>query len=130
MTRKFLDYTKSVRLEATEPEVADRREAKPERMEIRMTRDGFPIIPKLVMEKEMKKTEWEKLLRPFLTQHYCALTSYFIGLSLMRFSRSCQWKEVKTGALQCNKDGYRKLHTRSVPTAWNEITRPKKYAAG
>lgn len=73
MTRKFLDYAKSARLEAADPEIVDRRQAEPEAdlVEIRMTRDGFPIIPKLVMERELKKSEWETLLRAFLTQHYC-----------------------------------------------------------
>jgi len=50
--------------------IADRRHAKTEPIEIRMTTDGFPIIPKIVMEKELKKGEWEKLLQAFLTQHY------------------------------------------------------------
>lgn len=71
MTRKFLDYAKSTRLEAKDPEIADRRYAESDLIEIRMTTDGFPIIPKTVMEKELKKGEWEKLLRAFLTQHYC-----------------------------------------------------------
>jgi len=77
MTRKFLSYAKSARLEATDPVIADRRHAEPDVIEIRMTRDGFPIIPKLVMEKELRKGEWEKLLRAFLTQHYCEFISQF-----------------------------------------------------
>ena len=75
MTRKFLEYGKSARLEAADPEIGDQRHAESETIEIRMTRDGFPIIPKLVMDKELKKGEWEKLLRAFLTQHYCELGS-------------------------------------------------------
>jgi hypothetical protein len=73
MSRKFLDYVKSARLEAADPQIADQRQAEPEpeRLEIRMTNDGFPIIPKVVMEKDLKKSEWEALLRGFLTQHYC-----------------------------------------------------------
>jgi hypothetical protein len=73
MTRKFLDYAKSARLEAADPRIADQRQAEPdaESIEIHMTGDGFPIIPKLVMEKDLKKSEWETLLRAFLTQHYC-----------------------------------------------------------
>lgn len=73
MTRKFLDYTKSARIEATDQRTADRRqtEPEPESVEIHMTNDGFPIIPKLVMERDLKKGEWETLLRAFLTQHYC-----------------------------------------------------------
>jgi len=73
MTRKFLDYAKSARLEAGDPKVADQRapESEAEPMEIHMTSDGFPIIPKVVMERDLKKSEWETLLRAFLSQHYC-----------------------------------------------------------
>jgi hypothetical protein len=74
MTRKFLEYGKGARLEAADPEIRDRRHAESEPIEIRMTTDGFPIIPKLVMETELKKIEWETLLRAFLTQHYCEST--------------------------------------------------------
>lgn len=73
MTRKFMDYVKSARLEAADSEIADRRQAESEPIEIRMTTEGFPIIPKLVTEKELKKAVWERLLRAFLTQHYCEL---------------------------------------------------------
>ena len=77
LTRKFLDYAKSARLEAADPELADRRHAESEPIDIRMTSNGFPIISKLVMDKELKKGEWEKLLRAFLTQHYCELIFQF-----------------------------------------------------
>lgn len=111
MTRKFLDYAKSARLEAADPEIADRRNAEPESLEIRMTSDGFPIIPKLVMEKELKKSEWEKLLRAFLSQHYCESTLQFhLDTFRIMLFRSSQWTEDKTGTLQCHQDGYCKLH--------------------
>ena len=71
MTRKFLDYVKSTRVEAMNSEIANRTNADSEQVAIRMTTDGYPIIPKLVMDKELKKTEWEKLLRAYLVQHYC-----------------------------------------------------------
>lgn len=77
MTRKFLEYVKSARLEAEDTDHADQRQAESEPIEIRMTTDGFPIIPKIVIEKELKKAEWEKLLRAFLTQHYCELAFQF-----------------------------------------------------
>ncbi len=79
MTQKFLDYTKAARLEAANPEVADRRRTESEVIEIRMTANGFPIIPKLVMERDLKKSECETLLRAFLTQHYCKSTFPFHG---------------------------------------------------
>jgi len=77
MTWKFLDYTKSARLEAADAVDVDQTQADAERVEIRMTADGFPIIPKLVMDKELKKVDWEKLLRAFLAQHYCELQCGF-----------------------------------------------------
>jgi hypothetical protein len=77
MTWKFLEYAKGARLEAADPDIADRRHAESEPIEIRMGSDGFPIIPKLVMEKELKKSEWETLLRMYLTQHYCESTFPF-----------------------------------------------------
>ena len=72
MTRKFLDYVKTARLEAADSENANNKGADSERIDIRMTTDGYPIIPKLVMDRNLKKAEWEKLLRAFLSQHYCA----------------------------------------------------------
>jgi hypothetical protein len=76
-TRKFLEYAKAARMEAADPEIVDQRRAESEVLEIRMTPNGFPIIPKLVMERELKKSECETLLRTFLTQHYCKSTFPF-----------------------------------------------------
>jgi len=117
MTRKFLDYAKSARLEAADPENAE-RDAESEPIEIRMTTNGFPIIPKLVMEKELKKNEWEILLRAFLAQHYCELRFQInvTGRIGMMFFRSSQWTEVETSTLLCHKVGYRRLRCKSVLT--------------
>jgi len=71
MTCKFLDYVKTARLEATDAANTNPREADSKQIEIWMTTDGYPIIPKLAMEKELKKGEWERLIQAFLTQHYC-----------------------------------------------------------
>jgi hypothetical protein len=71
MTRKFLEYVKSARVQAAESD--NTRNTESEDIEIRMTPDGHPIIPRLVMEKELRKAEWEKLLRAYLSQHYCEL---------------------------------------------------------
>lgn len=79
MTRKFLDYVKSARLEAVDPEIADRRLADSESTILRLDSNGFPIIPNHVTEKELRKSEWEKLLRLFLAQHYCESTFKFNG---------------------------------------------------
>lgn len=112
ITRKFLEYAKAARLEAANPEIADRRRAESEVIEIRMTTDGFPIIPKVVMEKELKKSEWETLLRAFLTQHYCENISISCIETLpMIIVRSSQWTEATTGAVQRIENRYRKLYS-------------------
>ena len=41
---------------------ANPRDVKSELIEIWITTDGYLIILKLVMEKELKKAEWERLL--------------------------------------------------------------------
>jgi hypothetical protein len=69
MTRKFLEYVKSARLHAAESE--NTINTKSEDLEMRMTPNGHPIIPKMVMDKDLRKAEWEKLLRAYLSQHYC-----------------------------------------------------------
>lgn len=39
--------------------------------EVTMTSDGFPVLPKSVVEQELKKAVSEQILRAFLSQHYC-----------------------------------------------------------
>ena len=104
MTHKFLDYIKTVQLEATDAANTNLRPAKSKWIEIRMSPDRYPIIPKLVIEKELNKAEWEKLLRAFLTQVDISIKCK-LGVGIMS-CRSSQWKEVETGALQCNEDKY------------------------
>ena len=74
MTCKFLNYVKTAWLKATDAANTNSRAAKSEQIEIWITPDGYPIIRKLVMEKDLKKAEWEKLFQAFLTQHYCKWT--------------------------------------------------------
>lgn len=69
MQRKFLEYVKSARVQAVQSE--NTIDAESEDVAIRMTADGHPIIPKVVMEKELRKADWERLLRAYLGQHYC-----------------------------------------------------------
>jgi hypothetical protein len=51
MQRKFLEYVKSARLQAAQLE--DVVNVDSEEIEIWMTPDGYPIIPKVVMDKEL-----------------------------------------------------------------------------
>jgi hypothetical protein len=75
MKRIFLDFMKSKRVKAQagagtgadmEPEadVVDQRK-------IGMTEDGFPILPKDFLERDISKKECEAVLRDYLSQHYC-----------------------------------------------------------
>jgi hypothetical protein len=41
--------------------------------EIKMTADGFPLLPKAVVDSALSKKECEAMLRAYLTQHYCTL---------------------------------------------------------
>ena len=39
--------------------------------EIKMTPEGYPIIPPVVMDRHLSKKLSEDILRAYLTQHYC-----------------------------------------------------------
>lgn len=41
--------------------------------QIKMTTEGFPILPQVVQERTLSKKECEALLRTYLGQHYCKL---------------------------------------------------------
>jgi hypothetical protein len=73
MTCKFLEYVKSAWVQAAESDSDNTRNPESEDIKIRMTPNGHPIIPRLVMEKELRKAEWEKLLWAYLSQNYCEL---------------------------------------------------------
>jgi len=111
MTRKFLDYIKTARLEATDTTNANPRDADSKRFEIQMTTDGYPIIPKLVMEKELKKAEWERLLWAFLTQYYC---KWIFWLNVIWESEWCpadlasekKLKQVSYSAMKTNTEAF------------------------
>lgn len=89
-------------------------EADPEPTDIRMTSDGFPILPKLVMDRVLNKSESEKLFRPYLMQHYCEWCQSEVVAYLI-FRSPCQWKEVESGSLWSNKAGYQILYCERVP---------------
>ena len=86
---------------AADPQLADRRNADLDQIEIRMNSTGFPILLKIVMEKDLLKSEWEKLLRLFLTQHYCKSTFQRFNSELIR--SDC----VQTFAVDTRRDKYR-----------------------
>lgn len=88
MKRSFLDFMKATRDRAGDTEAgagADAgvpgRDADSEPViadsatEIKITADGFPIIPSVVEHRNLSKKECENLLRAYLKQHYCKCIS-------------------------------------------------------
>jgi hypothetical protein len=85
MKRSFLEFMKATRDRVSETETqagtgadpGEIVEAGPEPVnvsaatQVKMTADGFPILPKVVEERNLSKRECENLLRAYLNQHYC-----------------------------------------------------------
>lgn len=73
MKRLFLDYMKSLRHQEAEPGPESAVGDGPEvtNLDIKITALGYPVLPNIIMEKELSKLECEKLLRIYLSQHYC-----------------------------------------------------------
>lgn len=69
--RKFMDYVKACRLEAKDQDNENRNVADADRIDVRITSSGFPIIPKVVLDKNLKKSQLETIFRGFMSQHYC-----------------------------------------------------------
>ncbi len=87
MKRLFLDFMKSVRVreeqianDAVDSGSGPGGEDKID--EIKLTPEGFPIIPDSINEN-LSKAQCEKLLRAFLAQHYCQFSSGCLGLNLI-----------------------------------------------
>ena len=94
MTRAFLDYMKSLRLQAPEainpaPVQKDRPSAEPESdyrsdaqpkgqisWNLKLTAQGYSILPTAIKENEGSKAGCEKLMRAYITQHYCRFISF------------------------------------------------------
>ena len=94
MKQLFLDFMKSVRVRAEQiandgvdsgsGPGSDNKIDK-----IKLTQDGFPIIPNSINE-DLSKAQCEKLLRSFLAQHYCQFGSRCPGPNLILFLQILQ----------------------------------------
>ena len=122
MTRAFLDYMKSLRLQApeainpvpndllgAEPTPEPEPNPEPDRdssWDIKLTAQGFPILPTSIMKKELSKAVCERLMNEYIKQHYCRLiTSIWINPILMT-RRSSVREEKQTGAIQSIEGRY------------------------
>ena len=77
MKRSFLGFMKSARVRINDPAFADTvsgadADNSPHTY-MKMTADGFPILPEMVLKPDLSKKVCEGLLRTYLTQHYCEL---------------------------------------------------------
>lgn len=92
MTRAFLDYMKSLRLRApeavnpvpqtnvlAEPDAEPDLDIEEKSLDIKMTDDGYPILPKAIAKEELSKNDCERLIRAYLSQHYCKFLNVWIG---------------------------------------------------
>jgi hypothetical protein len=106
MTRAFLDYMKSLRVQAPEainpvPVETDGVAAEPEPdpdpetlWNLKLTAQGYPILPTTIMEKELSKAVCEKLMRDYITQHYRRFLTFIeADPKLITRSPCVRWKE-------------------------------------
>jgi len=122
MTRAFLDYMKSLRLQAPEainpvpndllgakpnPEPEPRTEPdKNSSWDIKLTAQGFPILPTSIMKKELSKAVCERLMNEYIKQHYCRLITSLRINPILMIHRSGDWEEKQTGAIQSIEGRY------------------------
>jgi hypothetical protein len=81
MKRAFLDYMKSLRVQAPEainpvpPKkancVGDPEPEAGSALIITLTNIGYPILPASIMDEELSKSVCESLMREYISQHYC-----------------------------------------------------------
>jgi len=50
-----------------------------ETLDVKMTDDGFPILPSAVDTQRLSKNQYEDIMREFLSQHYCEQLYLVIG---------------------------------------------------
>jgi hypothetical protein len=107
MTRAFLEYMKSLRVQAPwainplpgrNDNVVDGAGPGPESdpesaWDIKMTAQGYPILPTTVMETELSKAVCEKLMREYITQHYCRFFTLMRADPILTTDRSGDWEE-------------------------------------
>ena len=91
----------------------------------------IPIIPKVVMERDLRKAEWEKLLRAFLSQHYCEFDSDQKCMrSRNNICSSCEWEEDQTGSIRPLKNDTAAFIPAECLPFGTVHDRSKKHASG
>jgi hypothetical protein len=79
LMRMFLDFMKAARLrldDRTGDEVGSGPVALKESTDVKMTPEGYPLLPKYIVEHRLSKSVSEQILRDYLSQHYCELCNF------------------------------------------------------
>ena len=96
MMRLLLDFMKAARLRRGQNNMEDveNRDAGSgapldcNDSDVKITIEGYPILPKVIAEKELNKIVSERILREYLSRHYCECTNTFCS-SDSYHNRSC-----------------------------------------
>ena len=134
MTRAFLDYMKSLRLQAPEainpvPITNNNDDAgskagsddttKDTSLDIKMTAQGYPILPISIMDTELSKSVCESLMRAYVAQHYCKFsTVIWSGLSLIHINRFGKREEELAGTIQRFETRYNGICNGGLSPCW------------
>lgn len=116
MKHIFLDFMKSKQVKAkasveVEVEVGLDMDLEAEvdgQRKIRMTEDGFPILPKDLLERDISKKECENILQEYLSQHYCKCELLCINCTWLAkdLASSKQLQAIPYGSLEWNVDAF------------------------
>jgi hypothetical protein len=114
MKRSLLEYMKSLRVKADALHAGAANNTV-DQIEMKMTVDGYPILPDIVMEGGLTKKKCEIMLRTYLSQHHCECRPldqrFFVSTNR---NRSCKWQKVPTCAICCFERRYGGLHSTTV----------------
>lgn len=103
----FLDFMKSLRVQAPEAinpvrirDDNDGTEPEPETdadvdtaWDIKMTPEGYPILPNAIGEKEVSKAEGERIMQEYIMQHYCRFITVMQANPILISNRFGEQKE-------------------------------------
>ena len=78
--RLMLDFMKTARRrleqsKGTNDDAGTEPSHETDEADVKMTPDGFPLLPKIVLQREMNKAVSERILRAYLSQHYCVTSN-------------------------------------------------------
>jgi hypothetical protein len=135
MTRAFLDYMKSLRLQAPEAinpvtttnnnnasadsDAESDTTTKETSMDIKTTAQGYSILPSAIRKTDLSKAVCESLMRAYIAQHYCKFRTLIRSSpSLIHNYRSGDREEESSGAIQRVETGYTGICNTGLSPSW------------